>query len=254
MELRLDLPTKTTDLSGKQLQLVSWLFLQGYSETEFLLKAFMHLSGLRLITDRDPEADGARWYKHRSLKRPFVLDSELLAEMSKRCGFLLKPDEFHPLPWIRKARARHFRLYNASFEEYLMAENFYLAYVETKADEHLDNLIACLYRPIWQRWNASKIQQRAKRFRSADPAIKNTVFMWYVGFRTYVPKRCKTLFTPGKKSKRPFHPREYINGMIHQLNNGDITIKDKLMKQPAWDALDELEQRAIDHELAMENK
>jgi hypothetical protein len=169
--------------------------------------------------------------------------------MKRQVEFLLQPDEVHPLSRIGWAKACHFRLYNARFEQYLMAENYYFAYLETKNDEHLDNLISCLYRRPWHRWNAAKIQKRAKQFRKVDPSIKYTVFMWYIGFRSYVPKRCSSLFS-GKKSKRKFNPREYINGMIHQLNNGDITIKAKLLKQSAWDALDELEQRAIDYELA----
>jgi len=75
------------------------------------------------------------------------------------------------------------------------------------------------------------------------------VFMWYIGFRSYVPKRCKALFSvKGSTGGRPFNPREYINGMIHTLSNGDITIKDKLLSRPCWDALDELEQRALEHQ------
>lgn len=249
MELRINLPSRLPDLNRKQLQFVSLLFLTGYSSTEFLVKAFLFLSGIKLLADRDPEPDGARWYSHESLKKPFILETDQVSEMAKRCEFLLQSDELKPFSWIGFARARQYRLYNATFEEYLMAENYYFAFVETKKDEHLDNLISCLYRRPWHRWNAEKIQKRAKQFRKVDPAIKYTVFMWYIGFRSYVPKRCTCLFS-GKKSKRKFNPREYINGMIHQLNNGDITIKDKLLKQSVWDALDELEQRAIDYELA----
>ena len=132
-----------------------------------------------------------------------------------------------------------------------MAVNYYFAYVETHKEEHLNNLIAVLYRKPWHRWKSNKIRKRAKAFKKVDPAIKNLVFMWYVGFRQYVPTRCKSLFS-GKKSKRPFTVPGYINGMIHQLTNGDITIKNKLLKQLAWDALDELEQRAVDAEMLNE--
>ena len=166
--------------------------------------------------------------------------------MAKQCRFLLEPAELHPLRWIRFARARHFRLYNATFDEYLMAENYYFAFIETKKPEHLDNLVAVLYRLPWHRWNANKIRGRGLWFRHADPAEKNSVFMWYTGFRAYVPKRCPHLFSGGGKKAEAFNPRNYINGMVHQLTNGDITLKNKLLKQPCWDALDELEQRAIE--------
>ena len=252
MELRLELPTSTIEMNPEQVQFVSWLFLQEYSQPEFLVKAFIKLSGLKLYGGHPKKLIRAKWYKHKSQRKPFVLDNDFIAENSKRCEFLLTPEELKPTPWIKGTHARHYRLYNAIFEEYLMAENYYFAYIETKKVEHLDNLIACLYRKPWHRWNASKIQKRARQFRKVKPEVKNAVFMWYVGFRAYVPKRCKTLFS-GKKSKRPFHPREYINGMVHQLNNGDITITNQLMKKLTWEALDELEQRAIDHELATTN-
>jgi len=249
--LKLILPARWIELSNRQLVFVSRLWMMGYPEPEFLVKAFLMLTGLKLITGDMVETQGiaSLHYKHPSIKKPFLIDTELMAELCEKCRFLLTPDEVHPVKRIGFTRARHFKLYNATFEEYLMAENYYFAYTETRKEEYLDNLIACLYRKPWQRWNAEKIQDRARHFSKIDPAIKNAVFMGYVGFRSYVPKRCKALFSvKGSVSGRPFNPREYINGMIHTLSNGDITIKDKLLSRPCWDALDELEQRALEHQ------
>lgn len=246
-ELRLIIPERLADLDGQQIRYISGLYLQGYPENEFLLKAFLFLTGLKLVTWRKPEKDGSRWYKHRSMQDPVLISPDLMAGMINRCRFLLVPGELVPVRWIRMARARHYRLLNATFDEYLMAENYYFAYVETKQEKHLDNLISVLYRCPWQRYQAHKIQSRAKRFRSVPAEVKTSVLMWYVGFRSYVVQRCPALFS-GKKSNRPFTVRGYINGMIHQLSNGDITIKQKLLRSPLWDALDEMDQRAIDME------
>jgi hypothetical protein len=248
MELRMKLPGRMIELTAKQFKFIACLFQMKLTETEFLSQAALFLAGLKLISYRDPEPDGARWFSHGMLKKPFLLTPETIAQMAEKCRFLLQPGEVKPLPRIKLSRARHYRLYNACFEEYLMAENYYFAYTETKDPVHLDNLIAVLYRRPWERWNASRIQTRAKIFRSVDAAVKNSVFMWYVGFRSYIPVRCPSLFS-GEKSNRPFKPRDYINGMVHQLSNGDITIKQQLMKQPAMDALDELEQRAVEYNL-----
>lgn len=246
MELRIKLPKALIELTPKQLRFVSSLFQEGISETEFLTKAALYLAGLKLIVCRDPEQDGARWYSHGSLKIHFLLTAELISQMAERCRFLLSPGEIKPIPWIRMAKARHYRLYNASFEEYLMAENYYFAFTSTKDPAHLDNLISVLYRRPWHRWDASKIQSRAKVFRNVDAAVKNSVFMWYIGFRSYIPQRCPALFS-GEKSGETFNPRNYINGMVHQLCNSDITLKKQLLKQAALDAMDELEQRAIEY-------
>lgn len=247
--LKLILPQRWIELSNRQLVFISRLWMAGYPETDFLLKSIMLLTGLKLITGIPHSTNGAMWYRHPSIKKPFLIDTDLMSDLCEKCRFLLTPDEVNPVRRIGFARARHFRLYNATFEEYLMAENYFFAFTETKKEEHLDNLIACLYRKPWQRWDAGKIQYRAKAFSKIDPAVKNAVFMWYIGFRMYVPKRCKSLFAvKGGGSGRPFNPREYINGMIHTLSNGDITIKDKLLSLPCWDALDELEQRALEHQ------
>ena len=240
-ELKLTLPTKWIDLNNRQLIFISRLWTSEYPETEFLIKAFLMLTRMRLVPGSPHR------YIHKSIKRPFLIDTYLMAEMCEKCRFLLIPDEMQPIKKIGFARARHYRLYNATFEEYLMAENYYFAYTETKKKEHLDNLIACLYRSPWQQWDSGKIQSRAKQFSKVDPAIKNAVFLFYIGFRSYVPKRCKSLFSvKGTGTGHPFNPREYINGMIHTLSNGDITIKDKLLSRPCWDALDELEQSALE--------
>lgn len=247
MELNLHIPTALHELTPKQLKFVSRLFLNQRMETDFLLKAFLFFTELKLLTERKPDEDGARWFLHPSQRNPFIIDNEILAIMCNKCRFLLTPGEVKPIKWIRFARARHFRLYNVTFGEYLMAENFYFAYIETKEERHLDNLMAVLYRAPWQRYNEGKIQSRAQRFSTVPAEVKNSVFMWYVGFRAFVPKRCPSLFSR-KKSSRPFTVRGYINGMIHQLSDGDITRRGTLEKQPLWHALDEMEQRAIDVE------
>lgn len=242
--LHLKIPTDTVKLKPKQLRVISLLLLMGYGETEFKVKALLALSGLKLLINKPPQADGARWYKHRRRKKPFLLTADQLADMAGKCEFLLKPGEIKPLRWIRFARARHFRLYNACFEEYLMAENYYFAFMQTNDPVHLDNLMAVLYRCPWQRWNAGKIQNRAVRFRNVAPEVKNTVFLWYVGFRQLVEKKCPNLYS--KKGGGRLNVREYINGMIHALNNNDITLNEKLMRQPVWNALNEMEQRALE--------
>lgn len=250
-ELRITIPTKLSQLTAGQLKFIALLHVMQYPETEFLTKALLKITDISIVRPVKGEP-GAYWFKHPARKKAFIIDADLLSEMLQKVAFLLQPGEVNPLKWIGLSRARHFRLYNATFGEYLMAENFYFAFMQTRDERHLDNLIACLYRPPWQRWDADKIQRRALRFRKTNPEIKFTVFLWYIGFRSFVPKRCKALFS-GAKPKQAFNPRNYINGMVHQLSNGDITLKQKLLGRPMWDALDELEQRAIDADSLINN-
>lgn len=241
--LRLHIPKQMTEIKARDLLFISRLFVIGYTEKAFLTLAFLKLSNLKLIKNRPPADDGSRWYAHHSRKKPVLIEPHVFHSMTENCRFLLSPGEIRPKKWIGFARARHYRLYNACFEEYLMAENFYFAYVKTNDERHLDNLISVLYRKPWQKWDAAKIMKRSGKFRKSDPAIKNLLFMWYVGFREYLSKRCKNLFS-GDGGSASFDPRKFISGVVHQLTNGVITERDRLLQSSAIAALDELEVRA----------
>lgn len=238
--LRLTLPKAWNELNSSQLRFVAAIMGSTCSRYELLIPALMQFTGIR--HHEGEKVDGARWFTHPEMKNPFILENDQLTAMADKLGYLMDIQECHPLKWIRKSRARHFRLYNATFEEYLLAENYFFAYSQTYQEKHLDNMMAVLYRKPWERFNADKVEKRANYFRSVPSDKKNAMFLWYVGFRSYVRKRCPNLFS-GSGKEQP-DVRRYINGIIHTLNNGDITITDKLMKQPAWYALDELEQRA----------
>lgn len=239
--LRLQLPTSWAHLKPRHLLFISRLLTVGGSPEEVKLKTFLFITRLRILV---AHGDGPNYFTHHAIRKPFIIDPDVLASILNKLNFIFEPGEIHPPRFIGLARACHFRLYNATFEEYLMAENYYFAYVETKNTVHLFNLVATLYCRPWERFNTERIERRARRFRRTDSAIINAVFMWYIGFRDYVPRRCKALF--GKPaSGKPFNARNYLNGMVHQLNNGDITLNDRLMHVPVWDALDELEQRAL---------
>lgn len=248
-EIRLNIPQKMIDLNADQLLYISDLFASGYTEREFLTKAFIFLTEIRIVPYLTPPNPDDVVLTHKK-SEPFIMTAEQLALLSEKCRFLLTPDEVKPIKkFNRFAFARHYRLYNTNFEEYLMAENYYFAFTHTQDVEHLDNLISVLYRYPWQRWNSEKIQKRSQKFANLSPEEKYSVFLWYAGFRNYVSKRCKTLFSnKGGGSDTAFNPRNYINGMIHQLTNADVTARSKLLKTPTMAALDELEQRAIEAE------
>lgn len=248
-EIRLHIPQRMFDLNKDQLLYISELFSSGLAEREFLIKAFIFLAEIRVMPYYSaPKSDDVVLTHKKS--KPFLLNAEQLALLSEKCRYLLTPDEANPVRRFKRfALARHPRLYNTSFDEYLMAENYYFAFTQTQNFEHLDHLISVLYRYPWQRWNSAKIQKRAAKFTTLSMAEKYSVFLWYAGFRHYVSKRCNTLFSnKGGGGGGAFNPRSYINNMIHQLTNSDVTLREKLLKTPTMGALDELEQRAIEAE------
>lgn len=239
--LKLQIPRSWVELNNSQLLFVAGIISNIRGKYDLLIPALMEFTGLRVYKEGD-RMEESGWYTHPSMKNPFILDNEQLAVMADRLEYLMDIKECHPIRWIRMARARHFRLYNASFEEYLLAENYFFAYSKTYQVQHLENMMAVLYRSPLEKFSAGKVEKRAKKFRKVSIEKKNAMFIWYVGFRSYVRRRCPNLFSDAGKGG--VDVRQYVNGIIHTLNNGDITLTEKLMVQPAWSALDELEQRA----------
>lgn len=246
-KIDLSLPSKWDQLKPKQFLFISWLFLQRKERTDFLTRAFIFLSELKPL-ERPAGVDKkekqlAYWYKHRWYKKAFVITHGVMIDLVRRCEYLLEEvGEINPLKRIRFARARDRRLYNASFGEYLSAENWYFAYQSTKKEEYLDCLIAALYRPRWKRFNDAKIRKRSKFYRKVPMHVKYTVFLWYSGFRNYVKTRCPELFKESSDNGSDMNIRDHITGMIRCLNDGDITKNPILMKSPLWDGLTELNQ------------
>ena len=64
MELRLNIPTATSQLTSRQFRFISNLYLMYYSEREFLLKAFFYLYGLKFDHWKEAADDGSPWSKH----------------------------------------------------------------------------------------------------------------------------------------------------------------------------------------------
>lgn len=251
--IHLHIPTKSVDLSNKQLLYVSELFLSGCTEAELLLKAFLYFAGIKILSNA--QNGDVYFVSNTKPKIKFILNAEQLAQMIDKCRFLLSIGELKPIKRLpfTFAISRNYRLYNACFEEYLIAENYFFAYTNTRNPIYLDFLVSTLYRSRWQKWDADKVQSRAGRFKRVQPAVKYSVFLWYAGFRSYVSKRCKTLFSVKGSGGSSFNPRNYINNMIHQLTNGNIVDREKLLSQPVWAALDELEQRALENERITSN-
>jgi hypothetical protein len=86
-----------------------------------------------------------------------------------------------------------------SANEFMEADGYYLEYQQTKEMQHLDKLIACLYRPadkakdtksesyngdIRVDFNAHTVYRRAKQIAKLKPATKLAILLWYQGCRS----------------------------------------------------------------------
>lgn len=236
------IPKSWIELSPGQLLFVAKLFLSEFAQIryKFLTHVFLKFAKLKVLKERD----GKQFYKLRG-EKPFTLTSSMMRELAGKLSYLLaEVTEIKPLRKIRRAKACNYRLYKTKFIRFLMAENFYIAFSETKEKQHLNCLVATLYNRPGRAFDDKLIKRRSRYYRFVGITKKYTVYLWYSGFRWYVAKECPEIFSSGSGSAGPVKIKEHIMGMIRGLSDGDVTKNDNVLQVDTWDALYELNAKA----------
>ena len=249
-EVRLNTPLSWSELSNKQKLYIASLQLTYSKGPDLLVRSFLFCTGLKKIVDAEPVTEAAErehWYRYKKSK-PFLIPDTVILEAASKMNYLLRePINYTPLPRIRRAKPLHYRLYNAIFEQYLMAENFFMAFTKTDDVAHLNCLCVVLHTRHFQKWDSSLIKKRSKYFTKVSMAEKTTVYTWYISFRNYVASECPNLQKPSSNGEEP-KMKEMVRGMVRMLNKGDIKGNETIYKAPVWDALYELEAQAEEYE------
>ena len=105
---------------------------------------------------------------------------------------------------------------NMSFLEFIKADNYYSAFMQSGNTEHLNHLVAVLYRPsrtdLWQEspdfkgderipLNEYHITDRAKQARRIHLVDRYAILLQYAGLRAYLQQRYPETFSGGKPSR-----------------------------------------------------
>lgn len=251
--LNLHIPHQWIDLTESQLIFVSSVLLKGKTRVEALTKCMLFFTGLKPIRWHKvfkPELINgwpAYWYFHKKHPKPFLLNAPEINAMAEQCAFVLDTEgEVHPLKRIRSARALDYRLYDATFEHFLMAQNYFEMYHSQRKEELLNCLCSILYKRRFKPFNSSLIIKDSAYYKRVSMLKKHTVYLWYAGFQNLVTKRCPTLMKKsggGEKSSM----REQINTMMRMVNGGDISKNKEILNAPMWDALYEMEAQAVEY-------
>ncbi len=243
--LNISLPSKWLDLSNSQLLFVAKLFNSDFSKfrTQFLTLAFFRLSNARI--SGKPTAD--IFLLKIKGQKIFEMPISLLTSITNKLDWLLgEVTEVKPLKRILFASPVNYRLYNTTFEQFLTAENYYIAFSETNEMKYLNMLVASLYSLPLHKFNAKKISSRSKWFFLASVHSKFTVFLWFSGFRAHISNEFPELFdvSGNPKKKEPINIKSHIMGFVRGLTEGDITRSDSVYKSDTWTALYELNEKA----------
>lgn len=125
-------------------------------------------------------------------------------------------------------------------EKFIMADNFYQMYVNSRDDSFLEDLFFVLY--------SSPLDIPAFKLR---PWQRINCFYWFGALKTFFSRQFPDFFQPAKSQDAlgsSFNDQmESMNAMIRALTKGDITKEKKVLAMDTWRALSELNAQAREY-------
>ena len=180
--VNLTIPKQWNELTESQLRFVAKLFLSEWAQLrfKFLTHAMVRFAGITVMQTKPIRRNSKLKYLVKKKGQKFFLltVNQLHAVASKLEWLLDVIQEVKPLKRIMFSRMSHPRLYNTQFIQFLTAENFYIAYSETKNKKHLACLVASVYHLPWQKFNENRVKQRSRKFMLCREHTLFTVFLW----------------------------------------------------------------------------
>jgi hypothetical protein len=149
------------------------------------------------------------------------------------------------------------KLFNLKFDEYINAEENYLAFLHSKDEKDLNKLVATLYRhrdPDYdpfdinttgdprELFNDNLILSRAEAFVKLKLEKKYAIFLYYQGCRNFITMQFPTAHKPPKKKS---NNKYGLLGLVDALTGGDVTKNENVRKAQLFDIMIRLEQAAI---------
>jgi hypothetical protein len=107
---------------------------------------------------------------------------------------------------LKKYRGPEERLSTSTIEEFKTAEFLYHAYLQSRNENLLDQLIACLYRPVSKRNNGKDerkvfsevdVIRNAGKMHKLNKHLRAAILFNYEGCRSFIVSRYPTVFIPG---------------------------------------------------------
>lgn len=262
-EINLHLP-KWNELTRKQLLYICRLFIAGFDQNTFRLKAFLNLTGVKALP-RKIVKDQEYWQFCKG-KEEFWLTSFEVTWFLKSVDYLTENCKLtvNLFPSFLIGLRRYWGPYkecrNLSWKEFIHAEGQFFAYNNSKPERkqfYLNMLCAVLYRPgredyhpmspnydgdRRQPFNDFIYPLRAKWFRWLPMVKRYAVYSFYAGCRNAMVEAHPQVFkSGGVSSEAPVNPVMGLIQLVTDLNQGDVTKNEQIYNSPAWDVLNLLE-------------
>jgi len=235
------LPASWMDIPADLAVKLSGLLHDPKSSSDFLVKAFLLLSGIRPIRKSPVYDNQVKLYWFRMGKSKFLLSNLQLTGASLKLRHLLNIEHIPITVWKGSSfwfRPPVYGLYQMTVAGYLNCENHFAAYSSNGSEKHLVQLALNLWVPRWFTWHP------AGRITKLSPEVKSSISLFYTGSRAFLAEQFPNLFKPSEGTGESGD----VTQMIRTLNNGDVTRNESILKVQLWDALKQLEDMAIQAE------
>lgn len=251
------LPSNWNDFTVEQFMRVAELSINILPVGEFRLKLFLTITGLRVSPKPEITINGEQcFYLNHGKTREYLVSSSELAAICSTLDFMFistknkSGDELllidcqmyiQLLPTIKVGKELWYgpasALSNILFAEWIHTETAYNHYNKTRKHQFIDRLIATLYRPGLpqgyqnmeptgddrEKFNDALLDKYTRMVSGIDPVVKNAIFMWYEGCRSFIVKKFPDVFAQKKPSKKQMDVFESFLYLVNALTNNDVT-------------------------------
>jgi hypothetical protein len=259
------IPANWNELTKQQLVRIAGLMGDRMPEYDFKLKAFFILTGWKITRTHvfigKKKANIAVWQFVELVKNVEFLLTEH-EKKEEKVIFIQSKLHKNCISAIRRRLRNYYgpsdRLFNLTFGEYIVADNYYSKFVESRDGEFLDKLTATLYRrkdpeycpesslyrgDIREPFNSHTVEARAKKFKTLDADLKNAVMLFFQGCKHHISTVFSEIFTSTGGTPSRFGAMSLVDA----LTNGDVTKSETVRNQYLWDVLVHLDNTARTH-------
>ncbi len=265
-DFEIQYPEKWDELTRHQLITIVRGFSLGLSDLEFRVKTSLSFLNFKVAkqkpTYRSP--DVLHLVKPSNGKPVWISNTQITA-IANTVGFLTvkhKTKEgieldilnssltINLIPTFRhRLRLYHGpkeKLFSLVFEEYLEADNHFLAYTNGNDPSDLDKLVATLYRTGKNKvFNSEMVDAHSKKLHNLNSEIKLSVLLFYQGCRKFLAANFPHVFSSsGGASKNNYGPL----GLIDALTGDDVTKNKAVRSSFLFDVMVRLERAAVQKE------
>jgi hypothetical protein len=234
------------ELSDNQLKYVYSLLADNYEIDELKTLCFLRWTGTKVIGKQPSEK-----YLLRHDDTYFEVSPVDFAALLQSLNWLAV---LPTIPIRIASIARHHALaadfQGVAFEKFLVCENLYQGFLQTKSDDLLDQLASILYP------KSSNLLPITFNLR-LSAAERINVFYWFAALKEFFASRFPEFLQPlssgndnllGAAPNIGAQLQEAMDAQIRALTKGDITKEQEILALDTWRALTELNAQAKDYQ------